>query len=331
MISWIWPYAFALLPLPLIVRWLLPAASSRTGAIRVPFFAELQRLQATASGAPRWRWVIIIMAWLVWAMLVGAVARPTWVGEPVELPTSGRDLLLAVDISGSMSDQDMVYNNRLYSRISSVKTILGEFVQRRVGDRVGLVLFGSNVYLQTPLTFDRNTVDVQLKEAEPGFAGKSTAIGDAIGMSVKILRERPSASRVLVLLTDGTNTSGTNPIAAANIAAEAQIRIHTVGIGADPFRGSNMPQLQRRMFGSSELDEETLTRIARVTGGQYFRARDPQEMQSIYAQIDELEPQPEVTSWRPRRSLFHWPLAASLALSLLLATMQARLLVRAES
>ncbi|MFT6406922.1 MAG: Ca-activated chloride channel family protein [Arenicella sp.] len=318
MLSWQWPYLLALLPLPLIVRWLTRGDDASASAIQVPFFDSLQDLEQSQVSPQASNWLKALLLWLVWASLLTAVARPTWVGEPVNLPQDRRDLMLAVDISRSMEQQDMLINKQYTNRITAVKAVVGEFVEQRASDRLGLILFGQQAYLQTPLTFDSKTVNQQLQEAQPGFAGNSTAIGDAIGLAIKRLRGRPTDSRVLILLTDGANTAGTDPIQAAAIAAEAEIRIHTVGVGADEIISRSFFGRRQKINPSSDLDEATLKAIADKTGGQYFRARDPKELQQIYAEIDKLEPIPDEQTFRPTRSLLHWPLSVTLGLSLLL-------------
>jgi len=318
MLSWQWPYLLALLPLPLIVRWLSKSEGSGSSAIQVPFFDAIQSLKESQLNPRSRGWFKAALLWLIWLSLLLAVARPSWVGEPVNLPQDRRDLMLAVDISGSMQQEDMLVSNRYTDRITAVKAVVGEFVQKRTGDRLGLILFGIQGYLQTPLTYDSKTVNQQLQEARLGFAGDGTAIGDAIGLAIKRLRDRPADSRVLILLTDGANTAGTDPIQAATIAAEADIRIHTIGVGADEVIQRGFFGQNRRVNPSRDLDEKTLTTIAEKTGGKYFRARDPQQLQQIYAEIDRLEPVPEEQTFRPTRSLLHWPLSLALALSALL-------------
>ncbi len=318
MLSWQWPALFALLPIPLIVRWLTRGDDASSSAIQVPFFDALQNLEQSQVSPQASNWLKALLLWLLWASLVTAVAGPTWVGEPVNLPQERRDLMLAVDISGSMEQQDMLINSRYTDRITAVKAVVGEFVEKRASDRLGLILFGQQAYLQTPLTFDSKTVNQQLQEAQIGFAGNNTAIGDAIGLAIKRLRGRPAESRVLILLTDGANTAGTEPLQAAAIAAEAEIRIHTVGVGADEMITRSLFGRNQRVNPSRDLDEVTLKAIAEQTGGQYFRARDPKELQKIYAEIDRLEPIPEEQTFRPTRSLLHWPLSAALGFSLLL-------------
>jgi len=323
-----WPYALMLLPLPWLVWRFWPAAAGEDAALRAPFFDSWQSLeqQGVARGSAGSLLGLLILV-LLWLALLAALARPTWVGEPVSLPASGRDLLVAVDLSGSMQVEDMVVGQHTVSRIDAVKQVVGEFIERRRGDRLGLILFGSNAYVQAPLTFDRNTVQRFLREAQLGFAGRETAIGDAIGLAVKRLRERPADSRVLILLTDGANNAGeVEPLDAARLAADNGVKIHTIGIGSDKLV---MPGLFGSSFGSKvvnpsrDLDEDTLREIADRTGGNYFRARDPAELINIYQLLDALEPvEQEAQSYRPQRSLFHLPLAAAFALSLLLGVVR---------
>jgi len=225
----------------------------------------------------------------LWLLLLLAAARPEWVGEPLPIATSGRDLMLAVDVSGSMDYTDMQWQGQEVSRLDLVKGLVGEFISGRQGDRLGLILFGSNAYLQAPLTFDRQTVRTWLDEALIGIAGKNTAIGDAIGLAVKRLRERPAQSRVLVLVTDGANTAGQiEPLTAARLAAEEGVKIYTIGIGADP-KASGIAGLLG-MNPGLDLDEPQLTEIAGITGGRYFRARDAGELAEISQALDQLEP-----------------------------------------
>lgn len=233
-----WPWVFLLLPLPWLLRALLPPADSGEAALKVSFLDELQQLAGRRArvALPAWRQQLPYLT--VWLLLLFAAARPQWLGEPLPLPTSGRDLLLAVDVSGSMDYPDMQWQGEELTRLELVKVLLGDFIEQRHGDRVGLILFGSKAYLQAPLTFDRRTVRVWLDEARVGIAGSNTAIGDAIGLAVKRLRERPTNSRVLVLITDGANNGGElDPLLAATLAAEESVRIHTIGIGAVPEEG----------------------------------------------------------------------------------------------
>ena len=328
MIEWLWPWVLLLAPLPWLMRHVVPAATGREPALRVPFYGRWQQLGGRGvsmrSGGGR---LPLMMLWAMWLLLLLALARPTWIGEPVELPNSGRDLMMAVDISGSMKIEDMEVSNSLVPRIEAVRRLGAEFMERRRGDRVGLILFGSNAYVQSPLSFDTATVQQFLLDARIGFAGQDTAIGDAIGLAVKRLRERPAESRVLILLSDGKDTaSSVSPEDAARLAQELGIRIYTIGIGADQLTvpglfGSSFGS--RRVNPSAELDEAGLQRIAAVTGGRYFRARNPAELAGIYQELDALEPIEQATaSYRPRQALGYLPLGLALLLSFLLALQQ---------
>ena len=319
MIQFEWLWAFALLPLPLLIRFLLPAAKSQQdAALRVPFIENFEHLDSHIRQNKQNPWPLLL-AILAWLCLVIAAARPQWIGESIELPTTGRDLMLAVDLSGSMDTADFKLNGRVINRLQATQAIGGEFIKRRVGDRVGLILFGEQAYLQTPLTFDRETVRTLLYEAAIGLAGQATAIGDAIGLMVKRLNNTEEVKQVMILLTDGANTAGeVLPIKAADLAAEKGLKIYTIGIGADEmivqsFFGN------KRVNPSADLDEETLTAIAEKTGGRYFRARDSEELLKVYDLIDQLEPiEQEAELFRPMRALYIYPLGISMALATLL-------------
>jgi len=304
-----------LLPLPLLARRLLPPASARPArALRLPFYHDLPGVAAgRRAAASRWR---LVFAWLAWTLLVVAAARPQWLGEPIQIPLAGRDLMLAVDVSGSMQQADYRLNGREASRLDVVKAVAGKFLERRVGDRLGLVLFGSRAYLQTPLTYDRQTVRDLLNDSVIGLAGRETAIGDAITLAVKHLRRQPEGNRVLILLTDGTNTAGNiAPLAAAKIAAKAGVRVYTIGIGGGPV-GVNTP-FGMLMQQASDLDPETLKAIAKTSGGRYFQATDTARLEQIYDELDRLEPSiRDSRSLREMTPLFMWPAGAALCITL---------------
>lgn len=317
-----WPWLLLVLPLPWLIRRLIPESPTRDmQALKVPWYREVIGARSTWMKRP---WLALAAA-LVWVMLVLAGARPQWVGEIETLPVTGRDLLLAVDISGSMDTQDMVWNQRAVNRLVVVKQVAGEFLQRRRGDRVGLVLFGSRAYLQTPLTFDTETTATLLEESEIGLAGRETAIGDAIGLAVKRLREDAASERVLILLTDGANTSGeVQPLQAAEFAAREGLTIYTVGVGADEMLVQDFFG-QRVVNPSADLDEDTLREIAERTGGTYFRARDAEGLAEIYRILDELEPvESDVESIRPVDELFYWPLGVAYLLAVSAALLSIR-------
>ena len=318
MLEFAWPWFFYLLPLPALA-WLLPEARQQEAALRTPQFKALASLQTTEAGIRR-RFIWRLLITLAWCALIVAGSQPRWVGEPISLPSSGRDLLLAVDISGSMGTEDMVVNNDPVTRLAAVKKVVGEFVERRRGDRLGLILFGSQAYLQAPLTFDRSTVNTLLAETPLGIAGGKTAIGDAIGLAVKRLLDRPADNRVLILLTDGVNNVGeVTPIQAAQLAAQEGITIYTIGFGADQMQVKGL-LFDRTVNPSAELDTQTLTDIANLTGGLYQRARSTQELAGIYEALDQLEPiEVDQETYRPEKSLYFWPLGIALAASLCVA------------
>ncbi len=325
MIHFAWPWVVALLPLPVIIRFLLqPVETVDEAALRVPFlheFSSQTNIEHHIDVKRRLFWLALIG----WCLLISAGMRPQWLGDFIEIPISGRDLMLAVDLSGSMEEEDFVIKDKRVNRLTATKYVAGQFIERRIGDRLGLILFGEQAYLQTPLTFDRVTVKTLLYESAIGLAGKSTAIGDAIGLAVKRLRDQEEQSRVLILLTDGANTSGeVDPLAAANLAAREGLKIYTIGIGADAmivrsFFGA------RRINPSADLDEKTLQAIADKTGGRYFRARDTEQLEKIYELLDELEPiEKDVHRFRPQTALFYWPLALALILLSIVIMMRYR-------
>lgn len=323
MLAFEYPWAALLLPLPLLAHLLLPRATRRQAALRVPFFSEFAGGEARTPRRSGQRARLLSLA-LWWALLVAAACGPQWLGDEISALASGRDLLLAVDISGSMQIRDMLLGDERVQRIDAVKSVVADFIRQRKGDRIGLIVFGTQAYLHAPLTFDVDTVGRFLREAQIGFAGEETAIGDAIGLAIKRLRERPGERHVLVLLTDGASNAGSvAPAAAAKLAAENRIVIYTIGVGAEelvipgPF-GTGFGA--RRVNPSRDLDEGALQDIAATTGGRYFRARDPQELAGIYRELDRLEPVAgSGRTYRPRRSLFYWPLAAALFASFAMA------------
>jgi Ca-activated chloride channel family protein len=324
-ISFLMPWAFALLPLPLLVRLLLPAAQQRQSVALIPFATEFSDAATTVqdkSGKIR-----LAVAALVWLLIVIAAARPQWHGDAVELPVSGRDLMLAIDISGSMQTRDFELSGQAVDRLTATKAVANDFIRQRQGDRIGLILFGSQAYVQTPLTFDRDTVRILLNEAVIGLAGQETAIGDAIGLAVKRLEQGQTAEsvdgrqgdQVLILLTDGVNTTGeVSPQQAAELAAARGLTIYAIGIGADAMMMRSIFG-RRRVNPSAQLDEKGLTAIAEKTGGKYFRAHDTEELAKIYRIIDQLEPvEREKDLFRPRHALFMWPLALAVLLAAVL-------------
>lgn len=308
-----WPWMALLLPLPWLRYVLSSPAQPRGAAIFMPMAASLAGSDARPTSRPAGYGRLVFAA--IWLLLVAAAMRPQWLGDPVPLPTTGRRLMLAVDVSGSMATEDMSGGA---TRLRVVQSVAGHFIDGRRGDRVGLILFGTQPYLQAPLTADINTVHRFLNEAVVGVAGTETAIGDAIGLAIKRLRAETSESRagpgqtVLILLTDGENDAGVMPpLEAARLAAQSGLRIYTIGVGAAPESG-----FFAMGGGNTDLDEDTLKAIAKETGGQYFRATDAAALQDVYREIDRLEPAKGTRQWlRPADEWFTWPLTAALLLS----------------
>jgi len=317
-----WPWAMLALPLPFIARMLMSESPTLQDAgLKVPtlslFSVLSQRPQSERLLS--WRFWLAATAWI---LLVVAAARPERIGDELDVPVSGRNLMLAVDLSGSMDQKDFELGSRRVDRLTATKAVASDFISRREGDRIGLILFGERAYLQVPLTLDRETVKVLLLEAFIGLAGEKTAIGDAITLAVKRIHDQQvdASEQVLVLLTDGANTAGEiEPMKAAQLAQQVGLRIYTIGIGAEQMQVSSLIGGNRNINPSADLDEETLIGIAEMTGGRYFRAKDTAGLQDIYRLVDELEPvdEPEA-GFRPVKSLYYWPLGGAFALAGLL-------------
>jgi Ca-activated chloride channel family protein len=305
------PWAFALLVLPLLVRWLVPEFRRKNAALAAPFFDRVVALTGekpgTGSVVSQVGLPQHIVRFVGWALIVTAIASPRFVGEPVLVVKQARDLMIAVDISGSMNRPDFERADGTRStRLEAVNNVLDDFVSRREGDRLGLMVFGSQAYLQTPFTPDLATVRALLEENEVGMAGPQTAIGNAISLGIRLFEADSADSSVLILLTDGVDTgSSISPFQAARAASELEnVVIYTIGIGSTDAPGA-------------DLDETTLTEIAEMTGGRYFNASDRLQLESAYETLDQLEPiEYEEASNRPTELLFHWPLGAFLVIAL---------------
>jgi Ca-activated chloride channel family protein len=313
MLEFEWPWAFALLPLPLLVWWLMPAYQRQQTSVHVPFFDRLANAtgQTPQPGAVvlRRRAIQMIAAALVWVLIVAALARPERVGDAVTHEVSARDLILAVDISGSMEQSDFrTQDGKTLKRLDGVKLVLGDFIARRKGDRVALILFGSKAYVQVPFTQDLQTARMLLDQSEAGMAGQQTAIGDTIGLAIKTFETSTATQKLVILLTDGNDTaSKVPPEHAADIARQKSVVVYTIGFG-DP-----------NVTGENRVDLRTLREVASMTGGQFFRAEDGAQLAEIYADIDRLAPvKLETISWRPKLPLFQWPLGAAVILALAL-------------
>ncbi|WP_159820960.1 vWA domain-containing protein [Colwellia sp. 20A7] len=315
MITFAWPWLLLLLPLPLLVYWLPKKNTDQvSAALIMPQLIESHSVSETRQTSKKAPLIVLTLCWL---LTVLALSQPQWLGDAIDIPTEGREMMIAVDLSGSMQIEDMQLNGNTVNRLNMLKVVLGDFIQRRVGDRLGLILFADDAYMQTPMTFDRKTVKQMLDESVLGLVGQKTAIGDAIGLAVKRFDAKQKSNKVLLLLTDGQNTAGKiSPEQALELAIAKDITIYSIGIGADVM-------LQKSLFGtrrvnpSSELDEQTLTKLAEDTGGKYFRARDGQDMSEIYQLLDQLEPlEQEQQQMRPLTALFYFPVALALLISM---------------
>ena len=320
MFHFVAPLMFLLLPLPLLMRAVLPRADAQNDdALKVPFYAALKTLPerrafAVLGGASVRRF----LALAVWALLVCAAARPQWAGEAQKIESEGRNLMLVLDVSGSMAEPDFMLNGSPVRRWDAVQAVARHFLKKREGDRVGVVLFGERAYVYTPLTYDVQTVSSLLGEADVGMAGRQTAIGDALGLALKNMTDLPAKSKVVVLLSDGVANAGVmKPLEAAEIAKKAGVKVYTVGAGSDTAEMAGLFGMIQMPRGD-EIDEETLKQIAAMTGGKYFRAKNTAELVEIYDDINALEPvKNDAVFVRPVKELFFIPLAAAFALSVL--------------
>jgi len=321
-----WPWVLLLLPLPLAAYFGLPAQQAgKQAALRVPFiedfrFTRQPRRRRLKLGWLKW------LSLLAWCLVVLSASRPQWLGDTISINISGRDMMIAVDLSDSMRAEDFEINGQPVNRLNATKSIATEFIENRRGDRLGLILFGSRAYLQAPPTFDTRTINQLLLESAIGLAGERTAIGDAIGLALKRLDANPQGTQVLILMTDGANTAGeVTPIKAAKLAAQRGLKIYTIGIGSDEIEHRSWFGL-RKPNPAAQLDEKSLREIAWLTGGRYFRAHDTQRLAEIYALLDELEPlDKDEQSFRPTSALFYWPLAFALLLAAIICLIRVRL------
>lgn len=306
------PWLALLAPLPALVWWLPPAYETRRPAVRVPFFGALARLSGAAPRAGAsvsrrglWRALVLVACWL---LALSALMRPQWVLPPVHHETPARDLLLLVDLSGSMDTQDFADTaGDTVNRLTAVKQVLDDFLARRQGDRVGIVVFGNAPFALVPFTTDLKLARQMLAEMQVGIAGPRTVLGDAIGLGINLFSASTVPAKTMIALTDGNDTASSVPPAeAARIAADRGIVIHTVAVG-DPAAA-----------GEEKLDEAALRDVARATGGGFYRALDRAGLEGIYARLDQIEARKvETVTFQPRMELYWLPLAALLLLSML--------------
>ena len=315
-IELLWWWALLLLPLPLVIYRFLPPVKERA-AIHLPYLPKQDKISSPRNIA------IKATATAIWCLLILAVARPVWYGDPVTTQPKHRDLMLVVDLSYSMSQEDMQQGGQYIDRLTAVKNVLSDFIQKREGARLGLVLFADHAYLQTPLTLDKNTISEQLNQAVLKLIGTQTAIGEGIGLATKTFIDSDAPQRVMILLSDGSNTSGVlDPLEAAKIAKKYDATIYTIGVGAGEMMVKEF-FMTRKVNTAQDLDEKTLTEIANITGGKYFRARNSQDLANIYDTINQLEPISQATqTWRPQTEWFGYPLLAALMLSVILIVLR---------
>jgi Ca-activated chloride channel homolog len=323
MFSFAWPWMAVLLVLPFLVHGMGKRAriddAQSAPEIFFPNINRLKRIFPQQEAIKPANGLYLPALALLWLCLVSALMRPELVDQFAQLRTSGYDLMLAVDLSGSMQALDYQRNGEQISRIDIVKSVVSNFISQRQGDRVGLILFGSNAYLHVPLTLDTLSVRNMLNNVAVGEAGDQTAIGDAIGLAVHNLRSRPEKSRVIVLLTDGIDNASTiPPLEAAELARQYGIKIYTIGVGGKglvPF-----PQgFGQTVLTEFDLDEGLLQKIASATGGSYFRAANTQALQNIYVQINKLEKtNADARTYTISRPLYRYPIAIALILLLLI-------------
>lgn len=317
--DFLWAWMLFLLPLPwLIHRFMKPAAQNQTPLLAPHLVERLsgQLGQSVIQNSRLFKSIPPVYI-LIWLLLILAAMRPVWFLTPTTFNTTGRDMMLAVDLSGSMEKTDMRLNGQEVDRLTSVKAVASEFIEKRQGDRMGLVVFGSQAFLQSPLSYDLKTVNTLLQETEIGMAGNNTAIGDAIGLTLKHLKKTHQKNTVLILLTDGSNTDGAvQPLDAAKQAKQMGLKIYTIGIGQ-----ADNNSIDRFLFGGGrDMDVVTLKKIAKTTGGQFFLASDTEQLNDVYQIINTLETtEHAIHQYRLREELFVWPLGSAFILSLLIA------------
>ena len=331
MISFAVPQAFALLLLPFLIYYLFPAALKMYGdALKFPFVQDIIKIKNNSSNGIKlsgdtkvYSFLKLFLLALLWGAIVLALSRPQWVGEPLKVKHEGRDILLVVDISTSMNERDFEYQGRIYDRLSAVKSVVSRFVDERADDRIGLVLFGTRAYLQSPLTYDKQALKNILQDVDAGMAGNSTSIGDAVGLALKNLAisENQTQNKVIILLTDGENNDGRISVPEAiKLAAQENVKIYTIGVGSDTeaFLGGLF-----RISTGSGLDEASLKQLADATKGNYFRAKDVASLLQIYDEINQLEAVEQQGRFlRETKDLFYYPAAIALLLFLLLIVMK---------
>lgn len=307
MISFAWPWFVCALPLPLLIWWLTPSKQNQYLTIYAPSLPYLADKSSDSGVRHRFARFLLTLGWL---LLIVCLSRPQWLDAPIIQTSPSRDLLLAIDVSKSMTIKDMALNGQPSTRLEMVKSYLQSFIKQRQGDRLGIILFADHAYLMMPFTQDWQAAGQLLNEVNVGLAGQFTAIGEAITLAVKRTLHEPVRSKTLILLSDGRDTVNTiPPLDAAALAKASGLKIYTVGIGSDPSNNDT----------PSDLDESILEEIATMTGGRYFRARSEQDLSEIYQQINLVEPLSlKSVTYQPRKELLIWPLSSLLFVMVLL-------------
>ena len=313
MFEFVWLYVLLILPLPFVVAWLIKPLTNGEGqdALRVPFFHAFSETMGPVFHVSPF--FLKSLFFFAWCFLVIAGMRPVWLGEAHYMPSEARQVMLVLDISGSMLERDFMLNNKRMTRVEAVRQMADDFLQKRTGDAIGIILFGTEAYQYVPLTMDMTTVRTMLKEATVGLAGEQTAIGDALGLALKNMKDLPQEAKVIIFLSDGVANAGVlQPQKAIDLAQSMGVKVYSIGLGPD-FVGS--------FFGQpipNNLDEELLKDMAQKTGGAYFRVRSTEELKQVYDQINRLEPiEIEQLQIRPIQELFWIPLLCSLSLFLI--------------
>ena len=312
MLEFAYPLALLATPLPILAWWLLPPQRERVSALRVPFFEPITAAAGSEARAGavilRRRWLQLFVAVLVWLLLVAGLAKPEWVGQPIVRTEAARDIMLALDLSGSMDYHDFPgEDGEVVSRFEAVQRVVDRFVTARQDDRIGLIVFGTKAYLQLPFTRDLDTARALVDLMDVGMAGPKTALGDSIGLAIRSFETSEVDERLLILLTDGNDTaSKMTPINAADIARLNGVEIYTIGIG------------DTAATGEDRVDFDVLAAIAERTGGEFYNAEDEAALDAVYRRIDQTAVADVRTqSWRPRQSLVHWPVGLAVILILL--------------
>ncbi|MCQ2914856.1 MAG: VWA domain-containing protein [Alphaproteobacteria bacterium] len=315
MFQFVWPLVFCLLPLPYLIRAILSPVQQGGYALSIPFYKDLINIKSTKHNVFKNNYALfkLLFSFIIWFLILSAAARPQWAGEAEKISSDARNVMLVLDLSGSMAEPDFVIGNQQVRRWDAVRYVVSDFIEKRQGDRIGIILFGERAYQYAPLTFDLNTLSTLISEAEVGMAGTQTAIGDALGLALKKSTDIPASSKVIILLSDGVSNAGTlTPEKATELCAKAGVKVYTIGIGSQSkdFIGFFGPR-------SEDIDEESLRKIATDTNALYFRAKTTNELKHVYDEINKIEAiKNDDVYIKPIKELFYYPLSIALLLSL---------------